>query len=384
VGEDADMADRDDFRWGSRCPVGGGAGPTSDLVARRVDAGGPPAAGLDLARDLEALQQRAALGHDAVRLTFDWARLEPETGRRDTSVVEHLREVLQEAHRLDLQAWGALHERALPGWFSVDEHGLADDRARRYYWARHVEQVGEELGDLVDGWIPMLEPTRWALQGWITGAGAPGHVDDAEGFSGALEGALLGSVEAAERLRGSGRPVATAHWVVPAFPARVTPDVPPSPDAEAMTTTVDEALFGCWRRLIAEETLVVPGRAPVAVPGARAAFDQIGFTYRHAVGVRGDGALLPYPQQLPTRADGQVTWAEGLALSLHHVAETFGDRPLVLAGFGVAADDPQFEEFEQEARSIIGGARADGIDLRGAWWEPEIDVERPPARPVGA
>lgn len=378
------MAGPDDFLWGSRCPVASGAGPASDVVARRVAAGGAPAAPLDLARDLDALEQRAALGHDAVRLTFDWARIEPETGRRDASAVEHLREVLQAAARLDLRTWGVLHERALPGWFSVDEHGLADERSRRYYWARHVEQVGEELGDLVDGWIPMVEPTRWALQGWLSGAGAPGHVDDAEGFSGALEGALLGSVEAALRLRGSGRPVATGQWVVPAFPARVTPDVPPSPDAEAMTSTVDEALFGCWRRLLAEETLVAPGRAPVAVPGAREAFDHIGFTYRHAVGVRGDGALLPYPQQLPTRPDGQVTWAEGLGLSIHHVAETFGERPLLLAGYGVAADDPQFEEFEQEARSIIDGAIDDGIDLRGAWWEAELDAERPPARPAGA
>jgi hypothetical protein len=292
--------------------------------------------------------------------------------------------VVHAAHRLDLQVWAVLHERALPGWFSVDEHGLADDRARRYYWARHVEQVGEELGDLVDGWIPMVEPARWALQGWLSGVGAPGLIDDAEGFAGALEGALLGSVEAATRLQGSGRPVATGHWVVPAFPARVTPDVPPSPDAEAMTSTVDEALFGCWRRLLVEETLVVPGRAPIAVPGARTAFDLIGFTYRHAVGVRGDGALLPYPQQLPTRPDGQVTWAEGLGLSLHHVAETFGDRPLVIAGYGANGDDPQFDEYDQETRSIIEGARADGIDLRGAWWEPDLDAERPPARPAGA
>jgi beta-glucosidase len=376
------MAAAENVSWGSRCPVASGAGPTSDLVARRTAQRGAPAAPLDLARDLAALETRAELGHDAVRLTFDWARLEPEAGTRDDAVVEHLREVLHTAHRLGLDVWACLHERALPGWFSVDEHGLADDRARRYFWARHVEQVGEDLGDLVDGWIPMMEPSRWAMQGWLTAAGPPGRLDDAEGFSGALEGALLGSVEAAQRLRGSGRPIATGQWVVPAFAGRVTPDVPPSPDAEAMTTTVDEALFGCWRRLVLEETLLVPGRAPVAVPGARTAFDRIGFTYRHAVAVRGDGALLPYPQQLPTGADGQVTWAEGLALAVHHVAETFGDHPIELVGYGVAADDPGYDEYEHETRAILAGAIADGIDLRGAWWEPEIDPSHAPRRPT--
>lgn len=378
------MATSEHVLWGSRCPVASGAGPTSDLVARREAGGGAPAGVLDLARDLDALETRAALGHDSVRLTFDWARLEPEAGRRDGAVVEHLREVLGAARRLELEAWGCLHERALPGWFSVDEHGLSDDRARRYYWARHVEQIGEDLGDLVEGWIPMLEPSRWALQGWLTGSGSPGLVDDAQGFAEALEGALLGSVEAALRLRGSGRPVATGQWIVPAFAGRNTPDVPPSPDAEAMATTVDEALFGCWSRLLVEETLVIGGRSPVTVAGARTAFDRIGFTYRHAVAVRGDGALLPYPQQLPTRPDGQVTWAEGLGLAVHHVAETFGERPLLLAGYGVSTDDPAFDEFEHETRSILQGAIEDGIDLRGAWWEPEIDPARPVRRPVGA
>lgn len=369
------------LRWGARLPVASGPGPASDVAAARLSQSGRPAPALDLARDLEALDQRAALGHDDVRLTFDWARLEPVPGQRDGAVVEHLREVLAAARRLRIEAWGCLHDVALPGWFAVDEHGLADDRARRYYWARHVEQVGEELGDLVDGWIPMVEPSRWALRGWLTGAAPPGRLDDAEGFSGALEGALLGSVEAALRLRSSGRPVATAHWVVPAFPGRVTPDVPPSPDAEAMTTTVDEALFGCWRRLLAEETLLVPGRNAIEVPGARSAFDRIGFTYRHAVAVRGDGALLPYPQQLPTGADGQATWAEGLALALHHVAEMFPDHPLLVAGYGVSADDPSFDEFDQESRSILRGALDDGIDLRAAWWSAPLDGERPPPRP---
>ncbi|HWJ62333.1 MAG TPA: hypothetical protein VNS19_10210 [Acidimicrobiales bacterium] len=375
------MASDHPLRWGSRCPVASGPGAASDVATARAARGGAPAAALDLAHDLDALEQRSALGHDDVRLTFDWARLEPVPGRRDGAVVEHLREVLGAARRLGIEAWGCLHEAALPGWFAVDEHGLADDRARRYYWARHVEQVGEELGDLVDGWIPMAEPSRWALRGWLAAAAPPGHRDDAEGFSGALEGALLGSVEAALRLRGSGRPIATAHWVVPAFPGRITPDVPPSPDAEAMTTTTDEALFGCWRRLLAEETLLVPGRNPIEVPGARTAFDRIGFTYRHAVAVRGDGALLPYPQQLPTGVDGQVAWAEGLALALHHVADTFPEHALVLAGYGVAADDPAFDEFEAESRSILEGALGDGIDLRGAWWAAGIDAGRPPRRP---
>ena len=89
------------------------------------------------------------------------------------------------------------------------------------------------------------------------------------------------------------------------------------------------------------------------------------------------------PDGIALRSEaGQVTWAEGLALAVHHVAETFGDRPLHLVGYGVAADDPAFDEYGHETRSILEGALDDGIDLRGAWWEPELDPEHPPRRPV--
>lgn len=369
------MTDREAFRWGARLVAAGGAGAASDVVAWRGD--GAPVAPLDLAADLDQLAVLAELGARSIRVTFDWARLEPEPGRRDPAPLEHLREVLAEAARLGIATWGCLHERALPGWFSVDEHGFADDRARGYFWARHVEQVGEELGSLVAGWVPTFEPNRWALQGWLTGQGPPGRLDDAEGFSGALQGVLLAGVEAALRLRGSGQPIATAHWVVPTFPARTAPDLPPTPQAEAMTTVVDAALFGCWRRLLVEGTLLVPGRAPIAVPEARAAFDVVGFTYRHALAVRADGALLPYPQQLPTGADGQVRWTEGLALSLHHVAETFGDRPLLVAGYGTAAP-ADVDEVVAQSRTTFEGALDDGIDLVGAWWDAPIDPHHAP------
>lgn len=316
----------------------------------------------------------AGAGLRTMRLPLEWARLEPENGRVDGAAVEATRDVLTAARQAGVAVWATLVDGTLPGWFSHDERGFADARSRSYLWARHVEFVGETFGDLVAGWVPFHEPTRWAHDGWITGRRPPGAQADTRDFVAALEGAHLASVSAALRLREGGRPTATSQWVVPLFPARPDPASPPTAEAEAMTSVVDEVLFGSWRRLLREETLIVGRRAPVEVPGAREAFDVIGWTYRQGAAVRGDGALLPYPQTLPVGPDGRVPWSHGFGLALHRVAETFADRPVLVTGVGLRTDDEgRREEYVRDLVEITAEALEDGMDLRGLWWETPID-----------
>ena len=383
---------------GSSATVLDGVAPASALARWARDgrhlpsaAGGPPGSpgdsspaggspGVDApgvgftARHRELLGALAASGLRTLRLPLEWARLEPSDGRRDREAEQALREVLAAARELGVDVWGCLVDDTLPGWFAHDERGFADARARRYHWARHVESVGEAFGDLVAGWVPVHEPNRWARRGWLTGRRPPGRAEDTRGFAAALEGIQLAAVDAARRLRGGGRPVATSQWVVPLFPARPDPDSPPPAEAEAMRDAADEALFGSWRRLLHEETLIVGHRPPVAVPGAREAFDLVGFSYRHGAAVRGDGALLPYPQDLEPGPDGRVPWSHGLALALHRVAETFPDRPLLVTGVGLVTDrEDRREGYVRDVVEIVGEARDGGVDLRGLWWEHPFD-----------
>ncbi len=380
------MALPGDFWWGAWVSslAAEGAAPASDLGAwEREGRAAPSGEGFGFATGFhDDLRLLAAHGACHLALTLEWARVEPSDGHHDPAAVEQLRLQLEAARDAGISVWGGLQDGTLPGWFAHDERGHADDRSRRYYWARHVETTGELFGDLVHGWMPVHEPTRWAAQGWLEGARPPGRHDDAEAFAAALEGVHLASVEAAQRLRGGGRPVATGHRVTPLFPARDQPDLPPTPDAEAMTSVVDETLHGCWLRLLEEETLVVPGRVPVDVPGAREAFDVVGITYRHAAAVRGDGALLRYPQSLPAGAGGAVPWPEGLAIALHRVAEALPERPLLVAGYGLpTADEGLRERFLRDGLGIAQEAVADGMPLRGFWWQEPIDGPGHPAPP---
>lgn len=371
------MAFPEQFDWGACVSAASawGSSPASDVgdaIARglREPAGAglgwPGLAGVDLRGVRDA-------GLGSVRLTLDWSRIEPGEGRVDDGAVEELRTVLAASREAGLRTWACLHDGPLPGWFAVDEHGFGDDRARRYFWPRFVELVGDAFGDLVDGWVPVAEPNRWAHRGWIAGARPPHRTDDAEGFAEALEGVLLATVDAARRLRGGGRPVASCHWYVPVAPARIEPDVPPSPEAEVWANRVDEVHRGCWERFLREGTLVVPNRAPVEVPEAREAFDLLGFTYRHAWAVRGDGVLLPYPQRTPVGPDGTVPWAEGFGVVLHRLAESFPDRPLLAAGVGALGSGAAAAEALREVLVFADDAVDGGMDLRGIWWTEPID-----------
>ena len=115
--------------------------------------------------------------------------------------------------------------------------------------------------------MPVHEPSRWAYRGWIDGSRPPGARDDADAFAAALEAIHLASVEAALLLRQDGQPVASAQWLVPLFPARADPDTPPTADAEAMTSVVDEALWGCGAGCWPRRRSWSGDRPPVAVPG---------------------------------------------------------------------------------------------------------------------
>lgn len=349
-----------------------GPAPASDLGAARSTTAGQGAGFAEQAPD--DLAAWADLGIGDVRLPIEWARLEPVMQRHDRAAVDQQRRVLEAARGCGLRTWACLHDGTLPGWFAHDERGFADVRTRSYHWSRHVEWVAETFGDLVHGWIPTHEPNRWAYRGWITGRRPPGAVDDVQSFAAALEGVLVASVDAARRLRGQGQPVASSHMALPLFAVGPDPVTRPSPTAESMASLVDEAMWGCWRRLLVEEVLVVGRRAPLEVPGARDAFDLVGLAYRHGAGVDEEGVQHPYPQGVPAGMDGQVPWVEGLSLSLRRAAAELPDRDLVVTGFGIATRDEDLRwAYLRDGLRLIAEAAAEGVAVRGLLWQNPID-----------
>ena len=323
---------------------------------------------LSASATIEGLDRLLAAGVTRLRVPLDWARLEPTNSRPDPVAAEHLVQAIGLARSRGLAIWACLHDLDLPGWFAHDERGFSDERTRGYHWSRYVETVGELVGDMVQGWIPVMEPTRWAKRGWLDGTTAPGSVGDTGGFMRNLQGIHAASVQAALRLRESGSPVASAQWSVPVFPARTAPNLPIAPQAEVAAARVHEVLWGSWVRMLDEEVLVLPDASPVEVPGARQAFDVIGITYRHALSVGADGALDAYPRNVAVDGQGEAPWAEGLALVLQRVAEELPERDLMVGEVGLpdlGGDDRV--AYLREVGSVLRDAAADAMPLVGAF-----------------
>lgn len=351
-----------------------GAAPTSDWWAWER-AGRAPVSleGNGFARrfrDDFALYAQHGLTHH--RLSIEWARIEPTQGRRDPEAIEHYREMLSAARDTGVAPWVCLHHFSLPGWFT-DEQAFRDDKARGYWWPRHVAFCAETFGDLVHGWMPINEPFAYSAAGHLLGENPPGLQDPAK-FLDAYRGILLAQRDAWRELRGAGTPVATVHNLSPLF--AVDDSVP----AERNMRAVDELMWQVWMRADREGVLAFPGRAAENVADLREACDLIGFSYYSAHAVGRDLSFSPYPRNRWVGPLGYAPWPEGLGITLRRLHDELPDRPLLLAELGLGTNrsdgadgDRRRTDYLRECLDVVDEARDDGVDLRGVFFWTGVD-----------
>jgi beta-glucosidase len=363
----------EDFWWGTGASStqAEGAAPASDWYALERKGVMPPSGdgngfGTRYAEDF-ALYAQYGLTHH--RLSIEWARIEPEEGKRDDAAIEHYSRVLTAARGAGISPWVCLHHFTLPGWFTeIGEGGFLDDRARSYYWARHVAFIAETFGDLAFGWKPINEP----------GAFAGIYPTKARRFD-VLGAILLAQRDAWRELRGGGKPVATIHDLSPTFKVGHTVKT------DRMYDAVENMMWNVWLRAEIDGVLSIPGRAEREVPDLREACDLIGFSYYSATGISDDGSIVPYPVDARVGPMGYAPWSEGLAVVLHRLHETLPGRPLLICEHGVGTDDDQWRcDVLRESLSYVEDAIADGIDVRGFFhwtgvdnyeWDHGFDVQ---------
>jgi beta-glucosidase len=384
----------DDFRWGTAAPNvhAEGAAPASTW-ARWEDQGRAPRSGegngfaTNFERDWAMLAEHGLRAH---RLGVEWARIEPRPGAVDGNAVEHLAAVLRTARAAGIEVWATLLDTSLPGWFADDEGGLLDDRARSYFWARHVDRVGELLGDLVAGWVPVEDPFALARDGWLAGTRPPGRRDPVA-FLDALRAAHLANLDAERLLRSGEAPVAASFGLLPTAAAVRSREPDERAQAEAEARRLDRLAFGVWTELLSEGRLALPGRAPEELPDAPAAFPVLGVGYDHAVSVYADGTTGPYPLDARVDPTGWAPWPEGLGNELRRVHDALPRRTLLVTGVGVATDagDPAQDEWRVEVVAdtveVVRAAVADGVPVTGLFhrsavdgyeWDQGFDVHR--------
>jgi beta-glucosidase len=359
----------EDFRWGTTSSSVGteGVAPAADWAAWERDGRAPRSAdgngwATDFADDLQLL---STLGLDTIRITVEWARLEPAPGRIDVERVEHERVVLTAARDAGLAPWLTLHHGSLPGWFADDQGGFSDAKARGSSWPRHVDRCAEWFEELAAGWVPIEDPIGWALRGFLLGTRPPGRRDP-EAARTAIVGALEANHAAWRLLRGGRAPV---MCVLGLPPVRAADDT-----AREEARRWDQVLWHTPLRARREGVLDVPGGASLERPDMAGAFDIVGIAYDHPISVSRTGAVGAYPATARTDATGFAPHAEELGGVLRRVAEEAPGARLMVAANGVPTpDDAWREELLRDTVDELRRARRDGVDVRGYVHDTGID-----------
>ncbi len=112
------------------------------------------------------------MNHTAARIGIEWARIEPSQGAFDEKALDHYRSILKEMRKAGIRPMVTLHHFANPMWL-VREGGWENPRTIDHY-LRFVAKAVESLGDLVDIWNTINEPSVYAVAAYLFGEFPPG------------------------------------------------------------------------------------------------------------------------------------------------------------------------------------------------------------------
>ncbi|MGH3321083.1 MAG: glycoside hydrolase family 1 protein [Streptosporangiaceae bacterium] len=288
----------------------------------------------------------AGLGHNAHRLSIEWARIEPAPGEWSQAALDHYARVLTSLAEHGLTALATLQHFTLPRWFAERGGWLAEDAADRF--GAYVAKVAETLGDLMPYACTINEPQIAAVSGYLTGAFPPGHtdLDEWQRVTHTLIHAHRVGVEALRT--GPSRPRAGICLQLPAFePAR--------PDDSGCAAACE--FVRAWMQDVYVDAL---RERP------EAAGDFVGVQYytRELIDPSVPDGRVPVPDGEPVTQMGWGWHPDGLRLALHTAARA--GLPLIVTENGIATpDDTERTAFLDVHLRATRRAMDEGCDVRG-------------------
>lgn len=139
------------------------------------------------------------MGNNALRLSLEWSRVEPDEGRWESAAIDRYRAMLADLQRRGLKPIVTLHHFTEPLWFA-DRGGFAVERNIRSF-TRFVTYVVQHMRDLCDFWITINEPNVYTALGYVPGIYPPGKHNLAEALR-VLRNLMQAHVEAFYAIRG--------------------------------------------------------------------------------------------------------------------------------------------------------------------------------------
>jgi len=115
------------------------------------------------------------LNNNAVRISIEWARLEPKEGHFSQKEFDHYRNVLKSARNRGLKTFVTLHHFTNPLWLS--KRGGWTNAKAPYYFARYSKRCAKELGSLIDFFATINEPDVYVMQSYVVGLWPPNKLN---------------------------------------------------------------------------------------------------------------------------------------------------------------------------------------------------------------
>jgi len=312
------------------------------------------------------------LGVNALRLSVEWSRIEPNEGAWDGAAIRRYQEMLASLHRRGIRPFITLHHFTHPQWFEDLGGFHSPDSVRRF--DRFTEKIIETMGEYCNDWCTFNEPNVFVALGYQLGVFPPGkrgRLIQAAQVTANMCRAHAAAYRTIHRMQPNASVGWAQHYVVFA--------------AERHESWIDHTISKLHDRLFNEnftETLY-SGRAPFPlnlighkIPEAVGTYDYLGLNYYSRLHTGFDlsspstlWARITVPEHLPQGDRGMdhpygEAYVEGLGLAIKRFA-AFG-KPVIILEHGVPDRTDRIRPWLLEtAEQQIKLALNNGVDLRG-------------------
>lgn len=107
------------------------------------------------------------MGHNAHRLSIEWARIEPREGEFDQGEIEHYKQVLKSLKDKNITVMLTLWHFTLPKWLA--QKGGWESFRSPFYFERFIRKIVPELKSYVDFWVTINEPGVYVFMSYLGG-----------------------------------------------------------------------------------------------------------------------------------------------------------------------------------------------------------------------
>ena len=299
------------------------------------------------------------MGVQVHRMSIEWARVFPERDRPDAGAIEHYKKIMDALRKRNIQVMLTLHHFVIPSWVAK-VGGFLNREAFMQHYRRYVELMVKELGDRVDWWLPINEPSVVPLAGHLLAINPP-FMQSLSAFGKAFITMMDMHASSYQIIkdRFPDAPVGVAY----AYASYI-------PDRKNALTDKLAARFSDWNLNKVFFKGIDTGRAvpPVGfwnrIENLKDSLDFIGFNFYSKWYVRGLGPGTPKPDDVLSDR-GYILYPEGMYEGLKYYGTKY-DIPIIVTENGIDTTDESFriryvtDHLRQVLRAI-----EEGIDIRG-------------------